>query len=271
MTATPIPRTLALTLYGDLDLSRLDMLPPGRQPVRTVLLRPAERPHAYERLRREVAQGRQAYVICPLVEDSPHLEVRAATEEYARLQQNELAGLRLGLVHGRMRSEEKEAVMAAFRDGALDVLVATAVVEVGVDVPNATLMLIEGAERFGLAQLHQFRGRVGRGEHPATCVLISQATTPEALERLQTVVETHDGLALAEADLRLRGPGDYYGLRQSGLPDLQVASLGDLALVERTRRAAERILARDPQLALPEHAALAQAVARRARSVGEPN
>jgi ATP-dependent DNA helicase RecG len=271
MTATPIPRTLALTLYGDLDLSRLDMLPPGRQPVRTVLLRPAERPHAYERLRREVARGRQAYVICPLVEDSPHLAARAATEEYARLQQHELAGLRLGLLHGRMRAEEKEAVMAAFRDGAIDVLVATAVVEVGVDVPNATLMLIEGAERFGLAQLHQFRGRVGRGEHPATCVLISQATTPEALERLQTVVESHDGLALAEADLRLRGPGDYYGLRQSGLPDLQVASLGDLALVERARRAAERILARDPQLALPEHAALAQAVARRAQSVGEPN
>lgn len=271
MTATPIPRTLALTLYGDLDLSRIDRLPPGRQPVRTVLLRPSERRHAYERLRREVALGRQAYVICPLVEDSPHLEVRAATEEYARLQEHELAGLRLGLVHGRLRSDEKEAVMAQFRDGAIDVLVATAVVEVGVDVPNATLMLIEGAERFGLAQLHQFRGRIGRGEHPATCVLIAQAASPEALERLQTVVGCSDGLALAEADLRLRGPGDYYGLRQSGLPSLQVASLGDVDLIEQARRAAERILERDPLLTRPEHAALGTAVQAAGQQVGDPS
>ena len=271
MTATPIPRTLALTLYGDLDLSRLDSLPPGRKPIRTVLLRPSERRHAYERMRREVAQGRQGYVICPLVEDSPHLEVRAATEEYARLQQHELAGLRLGLVHGRLRGEEKEATMAQFRDGAIDVLVATAVVEVGVDVPNATLMLIEGAERFGLAQLHQFRGRVGRGEHSATCALIAETTSPDALERLQVVVNCADGLALAEADLRLRGPGDYYGLRQGGLPDLQVASLSDVTLVERARRAAERVLAADPDLTRPEHAALAAVVRARAARVGEPN
>ncbi len=271
MTATPIPRTLALTLYGDLDLSRLDSLPPGRKPIRTVLLRPAERRHAYERLRREVAAGRQGYVICPLVEDSPHLEVRAATEEYARLQQHELAGLRLGLVHGRLRAEEKEAAMAQFRDGAIDVLVATAVVEVGVDVPNATLMLIEGAERFGLAQLHQFRGRVGRGEHPAVCALVAETASPEALERLQVVVDCADGLALAEADLCLRGPGDYYGLRQSGLPDLQVATLGDVTLIERARRAAERVLAADPDLTRPEHAALAALVRARAARVGEPN
>jgi ATP-dependent DNA helicase RecG len=271
MTATPIPRTLALTLYGDLDLSRLDGLPPGRKPIRTVLLRPSERRHAYERMRREVAAGRQGYVICPLVEDSPHLEVRAATEEYARLQASELAGLRLGLVHGRLRGEEKEAAMARFRDGEIDVLVATAVVEVGVDVPNATLMLIEGAERFGLAQLHQFRGRVGRGEHAATCALITEAASQEALERLQVVVDCADGLALAEADLRLRGPGDFYGLRQSGLPDLQVASLGDVALIERARRAAERVLAADPPLRAPEHAALADLVRARAARVGEPN
>ncbi|HLI25866.1 MAG TPA: ATP-dependent DNA helicase RecG [Chloroflexota bacterium] len=271
MTATPIPRTLALTLYGDLDLSRLDELPPGRQPIRTVLLRPDERAHAYERLRREVAQGRQGYVICPLVEDSPHLEARAATEEYERLRHGALRGLRLGLLHGRLRSEEKEAVMAAFRDGALDVLVATAVVEVGVDVPNATMMIIEGAERFGLAQLHQFRGRVGRGEHPAICALIAQTTAAEALERLQIVAETSDGLALAEADLRLRGPGDYYGLRQSGLPTLQVASLGDLELIERTRAAATRLLEADPALARPEHAALARAVRDYLTQVGDPS
>ncbi len=271
MTATPIPRTLALTLYGDLDLSRLDMLPPGRQPIRTVLLRPDERAHAYERLRREVAQGRQGYVICPLVEDSPHLEARAATEEYERLRRGALRGLRLGLLHGRLRAEEKEAVMVAFRDGALDVLVATAVVEVGVDVPNATMMIIEGAERFGLAQLHQFRGRVGRGEHPATCALIAQTNSPEVLERLQIVAETSDGLALAEADLRLRGPGDYYGLRQSGLPTLQVASLGDLELIERTRAAAARVLATDPALSHPEHAALARAVRAALAQVGDPS
>ncbi len=269
MTATPIPRTLALTLYGDLDLSRLDALPPGRQPIRTVLLRPGERPHAYRRLREEVGKGRQGYVICPLVEDSPHLEARAATEEYERLQRHDLAGLRLGLLHGRLRGEEKEAVMAAFRDGAIDVLVATAVVEVGVDVPNATMMIVEGAERFGLAQLHQFRGRVGRGEHPATCVLIAEAAAPETVERLQTVVDSTDGLALAEADLRLRGPGDFYGLRQSGLPELQVATLSDADLVERTRRAAARLLARDPTLA--EHAALAAVVQARGERLGEPN
>jgi ATP-dependent DNA helicase RecG len=218
-----------------------------------------------------VGEGRQGYVICPLVEDSPHLEARAATEEYARLQQHDLAGLRLGLLHGRLRSDEKEAVMTRFRDGEIDVLVATAVVEVGVDVPNATLMVIEGAERFGLAQLHQFRGRVGRGEHAATCVLITEAASPESVERLQVVVESTDGLALAEADLRLRGPGDYYGLRQSGLPDLQVATLGDVELIERARRAAERVLSRDPDLALPEHVALAHAVRARAQRVGDPN
>jgi ATP-dependent DNA helicase RecG len=270
MTATPIPRTLALTLYGDLDLSRLDALPPGRQPIRTILLRPGEREHAYRRLREEVARGRQGYVICPLVEDSPHLEARAATEEYERLRQHDLADLRLGLVHGRLKGDEKEAVMAAFRDGAIDVLVATAVVEVGVDVPNATLMIVEGAERFGLAQLHQFRGRIGRGEHAAVCALITDAASSEAEKRLQTVVESNDGLALAEADLRLRGPGDFYGLRQSGLPELQVATLADADLVERARGAAERVLAGDPTT-LAEHPALAEAVQARGTRLGEPN
>src|SRR5919199_572734 len=256
MTATPIPRTLALTLYGDLDLSRLDSLPPGRKPIRTVLLRPSERRHAYARLRREVAQGRQGYVICPLVEDSPHLEVRAATEEYARLQRTELAGLRLGLVHGRMRPDEKEATMAAFRDGAVDVLVATAVVEVGVDVPNATLMLIEGAERFGLAQLHQFRGRVGRGEHPAVCILLSERDDPQANERLRIIAQETNGLALAEHDLRLRGPGDYFGVRQSGFPELKAARLDDAPLVEAARSTAEAILRVDPNLTADAHAGL---------------
>jgi ATP-dependent DNA helicase RecG len=271
MTATPIPRTLALTLYGDLDLSRLDALPPGRKPIRTVLLRPSERAHAYERLRREVAAGRQAYIICPLVEDSPKLEARAATEEHARLQEHELAGLRVGLVHGRLRAEEKEAAMKAFRDGATQVLVATAVVEVGVDVPNATMMLIEGAERFGLAQLHQFRGRIGRGPHAAICALLTETSSAEVVQRLQAVVDCSDGLALAEVDLRLRGPGDFYGLRQSGLPDLRVASLGDVEAIERARRTAAALLARDPTLSQPEHALLADEVGASLAARGEPN
>ncbi len=256
MTATPIPRTLALSLYGDLDLSLLDEMPPGRQPVLTRLLTPEQRRFAYEHLRRQVAQGRQAFIICPLVEDSPHLEARAATEEFERLRAGELRGLRLALLHGRMRPQDKEDVMRAFRAGEFDVLVSTAVVEVGVDVPNATVMLIEGAERFGLAQLHQFRGRVGRGQHPGVCILLTDQPGAESHERLRALTEAASGLELAEIDLKLRGPGDYFGERQSGLPEFKVASLADLGLIERTRRAAARLLRDDPRLEQPEHATL---------------
>jgi ATP-dependent DNA helicase RecG len=271
MTATPIPRTLALSLHGDLDLSYLDELPPGRQPIRTVLLMPLERAHAYTFIRREVSKGRQAFIICPLVEDLAVIEARAATEEYERLRDGELAGLRLALLHGRMRPAQKEEVMQRFRNGDFDVLVSTAVVEVGVDVPNATVMLIEGAERFGLAQLHQFRGRVGRGEHAATCLLLSDADGGEALERLETVARTADGLALAEYDLRTRGPGDFLGVRQSGLPGLRIATLGDVGLIELARDLARRLLEADSDLSRPEHAPLAARLAEHIHLVGEPN
>jgi len=257
MTATPIPRTLALTLYGDLDLSIIDELPPGRQRVESYLLGPAERPHAYEHIRREVARGRQAFIICPLVEDSPNLEARAATAEYERLRQGELSGLRLALLHGKMRPAEKDEIMRRFRDGEYDVLVSTSVVEVGIDVPNATVMLVDGAERFGLAQLHQFRGRVGRGQHPSSCILLTDSVDESVLARLNTVVSVSDGFRLADEDLKLRGPGEYFGVKQSGFPDFRMADLRDVRLVEIARDAASELLARDPTLAAPEHAALA--------------
>jgi len=256
MTATPIPRTLALSLYGDLDLSTIDEMPPGRQFPRTRLLGPDDRDVAYERVRRAAADGEQSFIICPLVEESEALEAKAATEEYESLRSGELASLRLGLLHGRMRPAAKDAVMRAFRDREFDVLVSTAVVEVGVDVPNATVMLIEGAERFGLAQLHQFRGRIGRGGQPSVCILLTDLPDPEANERLRVVAQTTNGLALAEHDLRLRGPGDYFGVRQSGLPELKVARLDDAPIVEAARSAATSVLTRDPDLVEPEHAAL---------------
>jgi ATP-dependent DNA helicase RecG len=265
MTATPIPRTLALSLYGDLDLSIIDELPVGREPVETMLLRPAARSQAYERIREAAAQGHQAFVICPLVEGSPAMEARAATTEFEELRRGALARLRLALLHGRMRSADKDRVMLEFAAGEHDVLVSTTVVEVGVDVPNATVMVIEGAERFGLAQLHQLRGRVGRGSAPATCFLLASTEAPESLERLEAVARSHNGLELAEEDLRIRGPGDYYGLRQSGFPPLRIARLEDLEFVQRARAAAQRILDADPTLEHPEHQALAAAV----RALGE--
>jgi len=257
MTATPIPRTLALTVYGDLDLSVLDEMPPGRPPVKTYRLRPDQRQQAYDFLRKQVQTGRQAYVICPLVEESEAVAARAAVQEYERLCADVFADLRLGLLHGRMTPGEKDAVMGDFRDGGLDVLVSTAVVEVGIDVPNATVMLAEGADRFGLAQLHQFRGRVRRSSRQSYCLLLSENPSEEAQERLRIMETTHDGFKLAEEDLRIRGPGEYFGTRQSGLPDLKVARLTDVALIEQARTEANRLLDDDPELSRPEHRALA--------------
>ena len=271
MTATPIPRTLALSLYGDLDLSTIDEMPPGRQFPRTILLGSDDRELAYERVRRAAARGQQTFIICPLVEESEVLEAKAATEEYERLRTGELSSLKLGLLHGRMRPSDKDATMRAFRDHEFDVLVSTAVVEVGVDVPNATVMVIEGAERFGLAQLHQFRGRVGRGGQPSVCILMTDLPDPGANERLSAVVETNNGLKLAEADLKLRGPGDYFGVRQSGLPPLRVARLDDAPLVEAARSAAYGVLGRDPELTLPEHAALATHLSDFVAHAGDPS
>jgi len=265
MTATPIPRSLALTVYGDLDLSVIDEMPPGRTPIETSWLPPERRDEAFERLRAELDAGRQAFVICPLVEGSEAIVSRAATEEYERIRREELPDRadRVTLLHGRLPTREKEAAMARFASGDAQVLVSTAVVEVGIDVPNATVMLIEGADRFGMAQLHQFRGRVGRGEHASWCYLLADDPTEEAAQRLGVVEGTNDGFALAQADLELRGPGEVYGLRQSGASSLHVAALLDAQLIDATRREAADLLDADPELDAPEHAGV-RALATRA-------
>lgn len=255
MTATPIPRTLALTVYGDLDVSVIDELPPGRQTIVTKWVPPLGRSGAYEFVRKQVRLGRQAFVICPLIEESEQVVARAARAEFERLQR-QFPDLRLGLLHGKLKPKEKEQVMRDFRDGQLDLLVSTSVVEVGIDVPNATVMVIEGAERFGLAQLHQFRGRVGRGAHRSYCLLFSETTDPEQNPRLKAIEDIHDGFGLAEEDLKLRGPGEFFGTRQSGMPDLHVANLSDLKVLSLAREAADRIVREDPDLLLPEHQAL---------------
>ena len=266
MSATPIPRTLSLTLYGDLDISSIDELPAGRQKVQTILVAPEKRNDAYGFVRRQVQEGKQAFVVCPLIEESDSIEARAATEEYKRLSGRVFPDLKVGLLHGRMPSRDKDAILRQFGDGGLDVLVTTAVVEVGIDVPNATIMLIEGAERFGLAQLHQFRGRVGRGEHKSYCLLLPSETGVDigasAKERLSALERTHDGFELAEIDLELRGPGDFFGTRQSGLPALRMARFSDRGLLEAARELASQITAQDPDLSAPGLAALAAQVAR---------
>ena len=266
MSATPIPRTLSLTLYGDLDISTIDELPAGRQRVTTRVVDQEKREAAYGFVRDQVQEGRQAFVVCPLIEESASIEARAATEEYERLSGQVFPDLRVGLLHGRMNSRDKDSVLRQFGDGDYDVLVTTAVVEVGIDVPNATIMLIEGAERFGLAQLHQFRGRVGRGPHRSYCLLLPSETPGEmgysARERLTALQDNHDGFKLAEIDLQLRGPGDFFGTRQSGLPALRMAQFSDRQLLESARDMAAAIFDFDPELSAPEHAALAAEVAR---------
>ncbi|MFQ5611137.1 MAG: ATP-dependent DNA helicase RecG [Anaerolineae bacterium] len=258
MSATPIPRTLALTLYGDLDLSIIDEMPPGRQVIKTRWLGPEERERAYQFIRSKIEQGQQAFIICPLVEESDKIEAKSAKEEHRRLQETIFPQLKLGLLHGRLKSDQKEKVMADFRDRKLDILVSTSVVEVGIDVPNAAVMLVEGANRFGLAQLHQFRGRVGRGRQQSYCLLLVDKSTSEAEARLRVMEETTDGLKLAEEDLKLRGPGEFFGTRQSGLPDMKLVKLTDTALLELARREAQTIFDEDPQLARPEHRLLAR-------------
>jgi ATP-dependent DNA helicase RecG len=250
MTATPIPRTAAMTVYGDLDTTVLDELPPGRTPITTHWARgPLEETAAWERVRTEAAAGRQAYVVCPLVEDSERIQARSAAEERDRLARAELAGLRLGLLHGQLPARDKEAVMDDFRSARLDVLVATTVVEVGVDVPNATVMVIEDAARFGIAQLHQLRGRVGRGDQPSWCYLLGSGSGQEADARLTALERTTDGFELAEVDLELRGEGTILGTRQKGATDLKLASLRrDKALVTTAREVAFDLVDADPAL-----------------------
>jgi len=262
MTATPIPRTLALTLYGDLDLSVIDQLPPGRQVIKTKWLKPGQRESAYAFIRRQVAEGHQAFIICPLIKESEAIQARAAIAEYERLSQEVFPDLRLGLLHGRMPAVEKDEVMRRFRSGELNILVATPVVEVGIDVPNATVMLVESADRFGLSQLHQFRGRVGRGQEQSYCMLLAQNPSEIGRERLDLIEKIQDGFQLAEEDLRLRGPGEFFGTRQSGLPDLRMAKLSDVALLELARSEAIRLFEKDPALEKPEYSLLAKELAR---------
>ena len=249
MTATPIPRTLALSVHGDLDVSQIDELPPGRTPVRTRLLRGDQRPQAWALIREQVALGQRAYVVLPLVEESEKLDLRSAVEVHRQLAEEEFADLTVGLLHGRLSSEEKQRALAAFAAGASQVLVSTTVVEVGVDVPEASVMVIEHAERFGLAQLHQLRGRVGRGAAASHCLLINASTNAMARQRLEVLVRSTDGFEIAEMDLRLRGPGQMLGTRQSGLPDLALASLSeDGEVLEDARRVARDLVAKDPAL-----------------------
>jgi ATP-dependent DNA helicase RecG len=258
LSATPIPRTLALTAYGDLDTTILRELPSGRQPVTThVAGSERERTRAYERIREELRGGRQAFVVCPLVEESEALQARAATAEYERLARTELAGFRVVLLHGQMRPRAKQKAMATFAAGNADVLVATSVIEVGIDVPNATVMLVENAERYGISQLHQLRGRVGRGEHASVCLLFG----PRESARLRALAEHDDGFRLAEIDLELRGEGEIIGTRQHGLAEFRVARLPeDAPLLDRARVYAQALMDEDPELCAPEHALLADAL-----------
>jgi ATP-dependent DNA helicase RecG len=252
MTATPIPRTAAMTVYGDLDTTVLDEMPPGRTPITTRWARgPIEEAGAWARVRSEVEAGHQAYVVCPLVEDSEKVQAKSASEEYLRLSSpgGELADLELGLLHGQMSAAEKETVMEAFRKGELNVLVSTTVIEVGVDVPNATVMVIEDADRFGIAQLHQLRGRVGRGSAASYCFLLGEGLGPESEERLGALERTTDGFELAEVDLELRGEGTILGTRQKGATDLKLASLRrDKGLVATARRVAFDLVDAHPGL-----------------------
>jgi ATP-dependent DNA helicase RecG len=259
MTATPIPRTLALALYGEMTLSVIDEMPPGRTPVETEVIEPDLRNRAYDLVRAAVVAGHQAFVICPLIEESEMLAVRSATAEFERLQKDVFPDLRLGLIHGRLK--EKEEVMQRFVAGEIDILVATAVVEVGVDVPNATVMMIEGADRFGLAQLHQFRGRVGRGSAASRCLLLADDPSSKSLARLQLLVRVRDGFTLAEEDMRLRGMGELMGARQHGMSDVAMDALLQPELLSEVRVEAEKIAQQDPQLA--EHSVLKAAVLRR--------
>lgn len=260
MSATPMPRTLALTAFGDTDISTLDEMPRNRQPIVTAVRDESSRERIYSFIGAQIAQGRQAFVICPLVEESEVIDSSAATTTHRLLQQEIFPHLQVGLLHGRMSPEEKERVMATFARGDYHILVSTAVVEVGIDVPNASIILIEGAERFGLAQLHQFRGRVGRGEHKSYCILLTIKPSEEAMARLRIMEETADGFALAEKDLELRGPGDFLGARQHGLPMLRAADLSDTATLELARAEALNVFDQDPTLSRPEHENLAASV-----------
>lgn len=267
MSATPIPRTLALMIFGDLDISILDELPPGRQKISTYYINSTVRNRAYGFLKKHIDNGRQCYIVCPLVEQSDE-DMAAATEYAENLKSSVLAPYRIAVLHGRMKPQQKDEVMTAFSNGEIDILVATTVIEVGVDVPNATVMMVENAERFGLSQLHQLRGRVGRGKEKSYCILVSDAQNASAVERLKIMCKNNDGFKLADEDLRMRGPGDFFGSRQHGLPELKIANYSSMTSINDAADAAEMILSTDPNLAEKQHRPLAFEVKRLFSSVG---
>jgi ATP-dependent DNA helicase RecG len=260
MTATPIPRTLALTIYGDMDVSTIDHLPPGRQPIQTLQCRPSE---AYEVVKREVQKRNQAYIVFPLVEESDKIEMKAAVKEAKKLSATVFRSFRVGLVHGQMPPAQREEAMLKFRSHAYDILIATTVIEVGIDVPNATVIVIEHADRFGLATLHQLRGRVGRGAQKSFCILVGEPKTEEAAERMKAMQETTNGFAIAHKDLMIRGPGEFFGTAQSGILSLKAGNVAtDGRLIERAKDLAKEIIDGDPELVWPEHQVLKDEVLR---------
>jgi ATP-dependent DNA helicase RecG len=248
MTATPIPRTLSLALYGDLDISQLDELPKGRKRIKTKLIAPNKRDSAYQFIKKEINKGRQAFVICPLIEESENLDSTSAEQEYKKLSEKIYPELNVGLLHGQLPSDKKKEMMQKFKAKEIDILVSTSVIEVGIDIPNASVMVIEGAERFGLSQLHQFRGRVGRAKHQSYCLLFTNSKKESTRRRLNALVELNDGFALAEKDLEIRGPGDFIGTRQSGQADLTMKALKDIGLIKKARKQAKKILKESPKL-----------------------
>ena len=265
MTATPIPRTLAMTIYGDLDVSLVDEMPPGRMPVETKVFPEPARGKVYRIVEGEVKEGRQAFIVYPLVEESEKLQLKDATRMAEHLQKDIFPDFRIGLLHGRMKSEEKEATMMEFKEGKIQILVATTVIEVGIDIPNASVMVVEHAERFGLSQLHQLRGRIGRGRYPSKCILLAQyRSSEEAKVRLRAMERTTDGFQIAEEDLELRGPGEFFGTRQSGLPDFRVAHIiRDTPILIEARKEAFRVVEEDPTLIQPSHSRLKDVLVRR--------
>jgi len=269
MTATPIPRTLSLIVYGDLDISIIDELPPGRKPIETFAVNEEMRPRINSFILKNINEGRQVYIVCPLVEESEVLEAKSAIEYAENLQKNVFPNLKIGLIYGKMNNREKELVMSCFSNGELNILVSTTVIEVGVDVPNANVMVIENAERFGLSQLHQLRGRIGRGSYQSYCILMSKDSGSVARERMKVMCMTNDGFKISERDLEIRGPGEYFGTRQHGLPELKIANVvTDMDILKNAQDASAEILEKDRNLELPEHQILKENFERKFMSVG---